>query len=84
MNEKNQHINFACLYMKMSNQNLFKKTFLYKTSYISVCSKIFLRLFYYIYIYNLYIIKKNLKPEKKCYNKKINTKQCSQCIYVCI
>ena len=29
MNEKNQHINFACLYMKMSNQNLFKKTFFF-------------------------------------------------------
>ena len=39
------NINFECLYMKMSNQNLFKKTFfLYKISYISVCSKTFSRL----------------------------------------
>ena len=36
------YINFACLNMKMSNQNLFQKIFLYKTSYISVCSKNFL------------------------------------------
>ena len=27
--------------MKMSNKNLFKKTFLEKNSYISVCSKTF-------------------------------------------
>ena len=36
----------VCLNMKMSNRNLFKKTFFKKTSYISVCSKTFLRLCY--------------------------------------
>ena len=36
----------VCLNMKMSNRNLFEKTFFKKTSYISVCSKTFLRLCY--------------------------------------
>ena len=35
------YINFVYLNMKMSNKNLFKKTFLEKKSYISVCSKTF-------------------------------------------
>ena len=35
------YINFVYLNMKMSNKNLFKKTFLEKNSYISVCSKTF-------------------------------------------
>ena len=40
------YINFACFYMKMSNYNLFKKTFFslkFIISYISICSKSFCR-----------------------------------------
>ena len=68
------YINFAYLNMKMSNQNLFRKTFFYIkpvifrfAQYISVCSKTFLnkKCTNYIHLNNSKNTKEQLKVEKK-------------------